>query len=209
MRFPSPSMAVALAALVVATVGSAPAARQLLTGADVKDGSLTGADIRPGSLTVRNLSPAALDALLGSTGPGSTPIAASNLRSENARGSRGPRGPRGPRGTAGMTGVTGAAGARGAPGPTGAAGAAGARGAPGSTTISSWSGPSSRAAGDDKGTATCLTGGKAISGGFWGSEGSRVLIGSQPSPGGFGWEIEVAYRGSGSLLWWPYVVCMS
>ena len=73
MRLPSPSMAVALAALTVATAGTATAARALLTGADVKNGSLTGADIRAGSLTLSNLSPAARAALRGRRGPAGRP----------------------------------------------------------------------------------------------------------------------------------------
>ncbi len=107
MRFPSPSMAVALAALVVATVGSATAARSLFTGADVKDGSLTGADIRAGSLTVRNLSPAARARLTPSPGLAGQPGASG---AAGASGVRGAVGASGARGTDGATGATGPVG---------------------------------------------------------------------------------------------------
>ncbi len=98
VRFPSPSMAVALAALAVATVGSATAVRHLLTGADVKDGSLTGKDIRAGSLALSDLSPSVLSDLRGKPGP---------------VGPSGPSGPSGPTGPAGLAGLTGVQGARG------------------------------------------------------------------------------------------------
>lgn len=49
MRRPTPSMAVAVVALVVACAGSATAAT-LITGADIRNNSVTGADIRDKSL---------------------------------------------------------------------------------------------------------------------------------------------------------------
>ncbi len=95
MKLPSPSMAVALAALAVATAGSATAARSLLTGDDVKNGSLTGADIRPDSLTTRNLSPAVRAGLAPAPGLA---------------------------GQSGAQGVAGVSGAQGTPGIAGAQG---------------------------------------------------------------------------------------
>lgn len=68
VRLPSPAMVVSLVALVVATSGTAIAARILitsssqvknntLTGADVKNGSLTGIDVRNGSIKGPDLAP--------------------------------------------------------------------------------------------------------------------------------------------------------
>jgi hypothetical protein len=47
---PSPGLAVAIAAVVLASVGSATAAR-LITGKQIKDGSITSRDVKNGSLT--------------------------------------------------------------------------------------------------------------------------------------------------------------
>lgn len=54
MKRPSPSMCVAVAALVVAATGSAHAAG-LIGSAEVKNGSLTGKDIKNGSLPGKEL----------------------------------------------------------------------------------------------------------------------------------------------------------
>ena len=94
MTRPSPSMAVTLAALVVAAAGSATAAsRQLFTGSDIRNASLTGADVLNGSLTgadVRNGS-----IRLGDLAPAA--------RSAIRTGSPGPQGPPGPPGAAAST----------------------------------------------------------------------------------------------------------
>ncbi len=93
MKKPSPSMVIATLALVFAVGGTGIAAGGLITGADVKDGSLTGKDIAVGSITPANLT---------------------TVTSEQAlRGRRGPRGARGPRGFRGYPGAPGAAGASG------------------------------------------------------------------------------------------------
>jgi hypothetical protein len=51
----SPAMVVALLALVVAMGGSAGAAKALLTGKDIKDGSITSADIAKGAIKSKHL----------------------------------------------------------------------------------------------------------------------------------------------------------
>lgn len=86
MRFrPTPSMLVSIVAVVIACAGSATAA-SLITGAQVKNGSLTGSDVKDHSLTGRDFR--------GSVrGP---------------RGLRGLRGPIGPQGIQGPKGDTGA-----------------------------------------------------------------------------------------------------
>jgi hypothetical protein len=70
MRFsrPSPSLVVAIGALVVATAGSAAAAGVMITnssqvksgainGKNIRNGSITGRDIAPNSISARNLDP--------------------------------------------------------------------------------------------------------------------------------------------------------
>lgn len=83
---PSPSMAVSLLALAVAAAGTATAA-SLLTGANIKDGSITGKDIKDKSITAQDV-----------------------------KGVAGPQGPRGLAGAPGAAGPAGPAGAPGAAG---------------------------------------------------------------------------------------------
>ncbi|MGD9694643.1 MAG: hypothetical protein AB7V42_03165 [Thermoleophilia bacterium] len=92
---PSPALIVALLAVVLAASGSAVAAK-LITGRDVKNGSLTGLDIRNRSITMSDLARPTIARLqAGKPGP---------------RGARGATGPRGPKGATGPRGATGAAG---------------------------------------------------------------------------------------------------
>lgn len=79
-------------------------AQRLITGADIKDGTVTTADIRNGTIRVGDLSTSAVQTLKGVRGP------------------TGPSGPVGPRGAAG---AEGAVGPRGPVGPVGAAGVSG------------------------------------------------------------------------------------
>ena len=57
----TPSMVVALAALVFSTTGSAFAAKTLIDGADIRNGSITSADIKDGSLTGRDVAEGSVD----------------------------------------------------------------------------------------------------------------------------------------------------
>ena len=94
--------AAAIAAVIALSASTGAVASALITGADVKNGTLTsadlkndgvkGKDIRDGSLTSGDLSAAALSALKGAQGPA------------------------GPAGPAGPTGATGPMGATGTPG---------------------------------------------------------------------------------------------
>lgn len=99
---------IALVALFVALTSSATAA-VMISGKNIKDGSVTGADVRDRSIAARDLAPDALAA--------------------SAQG--GAAGPAGPRGAAGADGADGQAGARGAKGDTGETGAKGNTGAKG------------------------------------------------------------------------------
>jgi hypothetical protein len=51
----SPSIVVSIIALVLSTTGSAFAAKTLIDGSDIRDGSITSADIKDGSLRARDL----------------------------------------------------------------------------------------------------------------------------------------------------------
>ncbi len=97
---------IATVALFVALGGTAVAGSQLLlTGANVKDGSLTGADIKSGSLSVRNLSSAAVRALKGKVGPRGATGAKGDIGAQGLVGAQGAPGLQGPSGTQGV-GIT-------------------------------------------------------------------------------------------------------
>jgi hypothetical protein len=111
VRRPSASLIVATAALVLACVGTAPAAKKLITGQDVKNGSITGQDVKDASLTGADLKKG--------------PIPLDKLRGKPAAGPAGATGPQGPAGAQGPTGPQGVAGTNGAPGADGDDGATG------------------------------------------------------------------------------------
>lgn len=101
-------MAVAIVALVFAASGSAYAAKELINGKDIKNGTISAA----------KLSRTAKKQLEGADG---------------ARGATGAAGPAGPAGAAGPVGATGAQGAKGDTGAQGAKGDTGAQGPKGDT----------------------------------------------------------------------------
>jgi Collagen triple helix repeat (20 copies) len=107
---PSPAIVLSIVAVVLAMSGSAFAARTLITGKDVKDGSLTGADVKNGSLSLADIGKSSRDRLTG------------------AKGDKGATGPQGAAGAQGATGPQGAAGPQGPPGPHGATGPKGDQG---------------------------------------------------------------------------------
>ena len=100
MKRPSPSLAVSLAALVVALGGTGYAVTQLpknsVGTAQIKKNAVTGAKVKAGSLDASDFKPGALSA------------AAAGLA-----GTQGPTGPAGPQGPTGPTGATGATGPEG------------------------------------------------------------------------------------------------
>lgn len=130
----SPAMVVACIAVILTMTGSAFAARALITGADIQDGSISRADLS--GRTVKSLKgkrgpagPAGRDGFVGAQGPqGST----------GPEGSRGPAGPAGPQGQKGTTGDTGARGAQGIQGVDGPRGPQGDPGPAGQTIASNY-----------------------------------------------------------------------
>ncbi len=103
MQLPSPSMAVAVAALVMSMAGTSYAAITI-TGNNVKNNSLTGADVKNSSLTgidVRNSSLTGADVKTGS-------LLASDFKTgQLPKGATGATGATGPQGTAGPQGPAG------------------------------------------------------------------------------------------------------
>jgi hypothetical protein len=96
----------ALSALAVATAGTA-GVQALITGAQIKDGTIESRDIENGTIRRADIGRGAIESL---------------------EGDRGPRGAQGPTGPAGVQGPAGAPGPQGESGPQGAAGAEGSQG---------------------------------------------------------------------------------
>ena len=115
----SPAMVVAWIAVILAMTGSAFAARALITGRDIKDGSISRAD----------LSRRAVKSLKGERGP------AGPAGRDGSVGPAGPQGSTGPTGSQGPTGPAGPRGAPGASGPQGDQGEQGEQGPPGQAFV--------------------------------------------------------------------------
>jgi hypothetical protein len=96
--------------LLVLVTGSAATAGSLITGKQIKDGSLTGKDVRDRSLTAGDLAPGTVpDAVAGPSGPAGTMGPAGPIGNDGAPGPEGPVGPRGepgPQGEAGPPGTS-------------------------------------------------------------------------------------------------------
>ncbi|MEO5576420.1 MAG: hypothetical protein ABIR67_05840 [Gaiellaceae bacterium] len=106
----------AAAALAVATAGTA-GVEALITGSQIKDGTIQSRDIQNGTIRRTDLGAAMLSSLQGDGGP------------RGAQGIAGPAGPAGPQGATGAPGPQGAAGPTGAQGPQGSQGPQGEMGA--------------------------------------------------------------------------------
>jgi hypothetical protein len=105
-----------LAAVTAGTAG----VQALITGAQIKDGTIQSRDIANGTIVRADIRAAVLSSLRGARGPAGA---------QGPRGETGPQGPAGPQGAAGPQGPQGTPGASGA---TGAVGPQGAKGDPGS-----------------------------------------------------------------------------
>jgi Collagen triple helix repeat (20 copies) len=96
-RRPSPALVVAIVALFVAFSGTATAAL-VMTGKQIKDGTITGKDLKNRALGTNKLSKTAVSSLEGQRGPAGP---------QGAAGAQGPRGEAGVQGPKGDTGVQG------------------------------------------------------------------------------------------------------
>jgi Collagen triple helix repeat (20 copies) len=101
---PTPSLAVSVAALVVAMGGTGYAAGKL-SGSIIKPGTITGRQIKSHSLTAGKLSKTAVAALHGATGATGATGPAGPVGPAGPAGARGPAGPAGPAGVSGITEV--------------------------------------------------------------------------------------------------------
>jgi hypothetical protein len=109
-RLATPFRAAVVAVLALAVMGGATAtAAKLLTGKDVRNGSLTGADVKDGSIKSRDLAP--------SLRPRTSTPAPGPAGANGERGAQGATGPQGETGPQGATGPQGERGPRGEPGP--------------------------------------------------------------------------------------------
>lgn len=191
-----------LAALVVAlavAAGASGTVRSLITGAQIKDGSVASRDIANRTLVARDLSPALVASLRGQAG------AAGATGAKGDTGDRGPAGPQGPRGPQGAQGPQGEPGDPGGPpGPEGPKGDPG--GLAGYEIVVS--APISLAVDFmATGEAPCPAGKVAVGGGAKGVDADRfvVVVGSSPSANGAGWTATVASEESTSFR--VYAVC--
>lgn len=179
-----------VAVLLLAVPATVAGAAALITGKDVKDGSLRSADVKDRSLTGKDVKDGSLTRR-DYTGP----------VEEGPTGPTGPQGPPGPQGAEGLPGTTGATGAQGATGPTGPQGLAGVRNvtvvssAPVSVTWQStvfWG-------------VLCPAGTKALSGGISGADGD--VLETAPQDNGVGWWVGVYNSWPQTHSYTAWVVC--
>lgn len=105
-RRPSPALVVALVALFVAFSGTATAAL-VMTGKQIKDGTITGKDLKNRALGTNKLSKRAVSSLKGQRGPAGPQGAAGAQGPQGPTGPQGPQGPQGPAGPGDDTGEIG------------------------------------------------------------------------------------------------------
>ena len=98
---------VVVAGLAFSTPVAAQAGR-LITGQDIKDGSITTADVANGSLKSKDFAPGALPS--GPAGPPGAPGTPGTPGVDGQDGAVGDRGPAGPQGAQGLRGATGPSG---------------------------------------------------------------------------------------------------
>jgi collagen triple helix repeat protein len=121
-------------AVLAGTAAAGPAAKKLITGQDIKDGSIGLVD----------LSPRTRSGLRGPEGRAGQDGATGPAGARGADGAPGPQGATGPTGLPGLKGEKGATGALGPAGPqgnTGATGATGPQGSKGDTGVAGPQGP--------------------------------------------------------------------
>jgi len=182
--------AVAYLALFAALGGSAYAA-VIVTGKNIKDGTVTGRDVKNRSLGTSELSPTALSSLAGGRGPA---------------GPQGPQGDRGERGPAGPTGDTGS------PGPQGPQGPAGPRGPSGISNyhleVSPVPGVSVPGNQGAEVTVRCTTG-KVLGGGVANDpvRTSQKVAQSAPLSGGAGWTSVIVNESTAPFTAYAWAIC--
>jgi len=185
-------------ALVVAAAGTA-GVQALITGAQIKDGTIQSRDIANGTIRRADIHLATLASLRGRAG------------ARGPRGAIGPQGAAGAQGAAGLQGAAGPQGAQGAAGPAGPTGPAGADG--GLVGYEIVTGAPLAVLGSDFVVTVAVTcpAGKVVLGG-----GANVadpleevsVASSRPTVSGsiYGWSVTVVNYGGDNTLT-PYAVC--
>ena len=200
--------------------------RALITGADIRDGSITSKDIASHTIASGNLARSVVQSLQGQAGPAGPAGPAGAKGDTGAPGSAGAQGPAGPQGPAGAKGdpggPVGPKGDTGAQGPTGATGATGPQGPPGpkgdpgaagtaavSVHTQAYTLAMSGSAGDHNDfTTMCASGQKAVGGGF-DSNTDVFSEDTRPTPADDGWTIFLFNNDStGSASGTLYVTCL-
>jgi hypothetical protein len=207
---PSSATVIACLALSIALGGTASAA-VLITGKQVKDGSVSARDITNQSLTgldVKDRSLTPLDfngSLEGPAGP-----AGSN-------GLKGDTGPVGPGGAAGPQGPKGDKGEQGPAGPSGPAGPVGPAGARGPSGVSGWEYRTARMDVRSGGNwetwaVNCPAGKKPFGGGvsidspYW-AQVQQTAPKTTLSGEAIGWAVSVRNDGSATFSAYAWVIC--
>ena len=189
-----PVVVLAMLVTTLAVVASASGTvRDLITGAQIRDGSITSRDIANHTLIRKDLSSKLVTSLRGQTGPA------------------GPAGPAGPQGEKGATGDRGPAGSQGPEGPPGAQGPQGPKGDPGGLAGYEivTSAPQSVAASDiSVGTVNCPSGKVAVGGGAKVADPANVfIIDTYPNADGSGWTATVGNVGASDSTYTVSAVC--
>lgn len=188
-------VAVVAGLLLTAALGGSAGAAALLTGKQIKDGSIGGRDITNSSLSGK-------DVRDGSLSPTDF--------SGSVQGPAGPAGPAGPQGPKGGTGPAGPIGPQGPTGPTGPAGPTGARGPSGISGLEYRTAGRTVSAGSFfTWQVDCPAGTKALGGGVAtdGSPFAARIVQSAPANDGVGWVVSVRNEGTNTLSEYAWVVC--
>jgi hypothetical protein len=152
--------------LAVAVIGGGTAAaKDLITGKDVKNGSLRGADVENGSLHSADVADGTLRI------KDLTDAAVKTLQKNGTKGDTGPQGPKGD------TGAQGPKGSTGAQGPKGDTGAPGQDGKDGVSGYEVRSYDYALVSGGGIATMTCPVGKLALGGGYWFKDDSAMTDG--------------------------------
>ena len=197
------NLTAALLAVLVLSIGlgGTAAAVSLVTGKQIKDGTVRGRDVGNGSLSGadvadRSLTPADFSgSVQGPAGP------------QGPAGAPGPTGSPGQRGPAGDPGPSGPMGQRGPQGPAGPAGPAGV------TDLEYKIGEGVQIAPGLWNTFSvgCSAGKKVLGGGVstYGNQGSARISVSAPLGNGVGWYVSARNDGISSITQFPWAICAS
>jgi hypothetical protein len=107
--------AAAAASLIMVAFASSATARSLITGLQIKNGSITSADLADGTIKSRDLAPSLRHAQAVVPGPQGPQGAQGEAGPQGSKGDPGAQGAQGPQGPAGPQGATGAQGPAGPP----------------------------------------------------------------------------------------------